>query len=304
MSKIFVAGLINIETTLKIESFPIPYYPVRFPFWGINSSVSGVGFNISKALTNLGDEVQFASIIGQDAGGELAYSALGKVKINTQGIIQIMSNTAQSIVIYDESGKRQIHTDLKNIQEVHYPQELMSPLISGCDLAVICDINFARPALKIASNFNIPIATDAHTLSDFRDTYHADFLKNAQIVFLSDEKLPCPPKDFARSLIGEYGIQIVVIGMGAEGAYIATQVGYNDYFPAISSRPIVNTIGAGDALFSCFLHEYLKGNSLENALRRAMLFASYKIGSVGAADGFLDAKGLDELSEKLSRIDY
>ena len=50
---------------------------------------------------------------------------------------------------------------------------------------------------------------------------------------------------------------------------------------------MVNTIGAGDALFSGFIHFYLKSKNPYQALQKAMLFASYKIGSTGAADGFL-----------------
>jgi ribokinase len=45
VGSILVSGLINIETTLKVDSFPIEYSPVRYPFFGVNSAVSGVGYN-------------------------------------------------------------------------------------------------------------------------------------------------------------------------------------------------------------------------------------------------------------------
>ena len=66
MSNILVSGLINIETTLKVDGFPIAYEPVRYPFWGVRSTVSGVGYNIAKALTTLGDSVRLLSLIGRD----------------------------------------------------------------------------------------------------------------------------------------------------------------------------------------------------------------------------------------------
>jgi ribokinase len=35
MSKILVSGLVNTETTVKIKEFPIPYFPIDYPFfWG------------------------------------------------------------------------------------------------------------------------------------------------------------------------------------------------------------------------------------------------------------------------------
>ena len=54
--KILVSGLLNVETTVAVKGFPIPYYQIDYPFFGVNSNVSGVGCNIAKALTALGDE--------------------------------------------------------------------------------------------------------------------------------------------------------------------------------------------------------------------------------------------------------
>ncbi len=51
---------------------------------------------------------------------------------------------------------------------------------------------------------------------------------------------------------------------------------------------IVNTVGVGDALFSCFIHCYATGMSAEIALQYAELFAAIKIGTDGAAEGFVD----------------
>jgi len=32
MSRFFISGLINLETTLAIEGFPLVYFTVRYPF--------------------------------------------------------------------------------------------------------------------------------------------------------------------------------------------------------------------------------------------------------------------------------
>ena len=44
--RITVSGLINIETTLKVRKFPIEYYPIDYPFFGVQSEVSGVAYNV------------------------------------------------------------------------------------------------------------------------------------------------------------------------------------------------------------------------------------------------------------------
>ena len=59
MSRFFVAGLINLETTLAVDGFPLPYFPVRYPFFGIQTTVSGVGYNITKAPEHAGQSGRF-----------------------------------------------------------------------------------------------------------------------------------------------------------------------------------------------------------------------------------------------------
>lgn len=41
MSMLFISGLTNVETTVAIPGFPLPYAPVHYPFHGIQSTVSG-----------------------------------------------------------------------------------------------------------------------------------------------------------------------------------------------------------------------------------------------------------------------
>jgi hypothetical protein len=48
MGNIVVAGLINSETTLQVEAFPIEYTPIRHLSFAIQSGPSGVGYNIAK----------------------------------------------------------------------------------------------------------------------------------------------------------------------------------------------------------------------------------------------------------------
>jgi sugar/nucleoside kinase (ribokinase family) len=67
--RLFVAGLCNLETTVKVQSFPLEYQSVRYPFFGIGSAPSGVGWNLCAALSALGASVQFCSFIGADTLG-------------------------------------------------------------------------------------------------------------------------------------------------------------------------------------------------------------------------------------------
>lgn len=295
MSRFFIAGLINLETTLAVESFPLQYFPVRYPFFGVQTTVSGVGFNLAKALTTLGNQVDFASLIGGDGNGFLARQALRAAGIHDELVLDALDETAQSVILYDPDGRRQIHTDLKDIQERAYPPgERAREAIKACDLAVVCNTNFARPFLRIAREQGKRIATDVHALSDLKDAYNRKFMQFADILFLSDEALPDPPEITARRLMELYGNAIVVIGLGSKGALLAVrEKDMMQHFPAFHTRPVVNTIGAGDALFAAFLDRYLRLGDPVRALKAALVFASYKIGEKGAAAGFLTEEELD-----------
>jgi acarbose 7IV-phosphotransferase len=96
----------------------------------------------------------------------------------------------------------------------------------------------------------------------------------------------------------KFGNDVVVVGLGAEGALLLDRAsGYAARVPAVQARPVVNTIGAGDALFSAFLHFYLKGRDALAALSLAVVFAGYKIGEAGAAEGFLDEAGVERIQQ-------
>ena len=300
MSGVFVAGLINMETTLAVDAFPIPYFPVRYPFFGIQTTVSGVGYNIAKALTTLGDSVHFASIIGKDGNADLVRKALKDDKIPDDLVLSETEVTAQSVIIYDPQAKRQIHTDLKDIQKISYPEDKAQPVIEASDLAAICNVNFSRSLLRIAKNAGKWIATDVHALSDLEDEYNRDYIAAAQILFLSDESLPATPEEIARQVMGRFGNEIVVIGLGAKGALLAVRKDdAMERVPAVSTRAVINTIGAGDALFSAFLHSFLQTKDPYTAIRTASIFASYKIGTKGAADGFLTRDELENWVKKV-----
>ena len=295
MPRILVSGLINIETTLKVDGFPIPYSPVRYPFHAIHSTVSGVGYNIAKALTVLGNEISFLSIIGEDIAAQQVRTCLEADHISTENVLSLMPHTAQSVILYDPKGQRQINTDLKDNQDIHYPEDIFEREMIGCDLLALCNINFSRPFLERACRTGKPIATDVHTIGELNDEYNRDFMRAADILFMSDESLPTSPEDWARQVTHAYGTDILVIGLGFEGALLSVRAdNFLERIPAVRTRPVVNTIGAGDALFSAFLHAYARSNDPYESIHKAVVFASYKIGEKGAAEGFLNDFELEQ----------
>lgn len=299
MKKILVSGLINIETTLRIDQFPLHYFPVTYPFHGVQSTLSGVGFNLAKALTILGENINFLSLIGKDFYEPIIRAECSSIGVSDQYVLSQLPQTAQSVIIYEKSGRRQIHTDLKDIQEHQYPTDLFEQAISESDLCALCNINFNRHLLGVARSKGKVIATDVHAIQDVNDTYNHDFMAAADILFLSHEQLNVTPQVFIQALWDHYHNNIIVVGLGDQGAMLGLLEARSiTQIPAIQIRPILNTIGAGDALFSAFLHTYQGTRDPILSLQKAVLFSSFKIGSIGAAEGFIDTQALSALYQQ------
>jgi len=294
MKKILISGLINTETTVRVRQFPVNYYPIDYPFFGVQTGVSGVAYNIARALRTLSDEVTLLTMTGQDFPAEYIRHTLDEAGISTSYIKSILRETPNSVVLYDGEGKRQIYCDLKDIQECEY--NFAANICDGADVVAACNINFNRPLLRLAKAAGKIIATDIHVLSDIHDGYSQDFIQYADILFLSDEGIYGDYQAFLLALAQTCGCRIIVLGRGSQGAAMYLREENRIYtLPAAHVGETVNTVGAGDALFSAFIHCYAKGCLPLEALVYAEVFAAAKIRRSGAAEGFVTEAELQTL---------
>ena len=172
---------------------------------------------------------------------------------------------------------------------------MIEEAIDKIDIGIICNINFSRNFLEILKDNKKTIATDVHVISDINDDYNNDYMKYSDIVFLSNENIKGNEENMIKQLYQKYNHEIIVVTLGEHGLLIHTKEKAEiKHFPAVKTREVVNTIGAGDALFSCFIHYYSKTKDPYYSIKRATIFASYKIGENGGAKGFLSETELEE----------
>lgn len=290
--KILVSGLLNTETSVPVRGFPVPYYPIDYPSFGVTTAVSGVAFNIAKALRTLGEEVRLLSMVGRDMAAEWVAAELRNAEIDAAHVLPALEHTPSSVVLFAPDGARQIYCDLKDIQETAYPFD--ASLLTDVGFVAACNINFNRPLLHLAQQAGVPIATDVHVLTDPCDAYNREFMECAELLFLSDEGIGADYVPFLHELAARYPCRVVVLGRGAHGA--AMYLRDTDEIiemPVVNVGKPLNTVGAGDALFSAFLQAYAHGCPPRNALHRAQVFAAHKITANGASNGFLTAAELE-----------
>ena len=294
MSKIFVSGLVNLEMSLQVDYFPIQYNPIEYPFFGISQAVSGVGYNVSKALSILGDDAFLTGFIGDDLFSKNIKETLELEHINFSFEKSKSLQTPTSLVLFDKDGKRKIYCDLKDLQEMNLDVGEID--FNSYDLFVITNINFNRSLIKKCKSLKCKIATDVHCISSIDDNFNKDFMMNADYLFLSNEYVKGNEADFIKIIYEKYNNEIIVIGCGSEGA-LAYCGKENKYYYSQARAPfgVKSTVGAGDALFSSFLHFYLKNKDIQKSLNLATLFAGCKVSKNGGSNGFIDEKRLVNL---------
>lgn len=291
---ITVAGLTNIEINLKVDAFPVEYNPVQYPCFGVDMSTSGVAFNIAKALKTLGSDVTLLTLGAADAASAVVNKDLASLNLAACHKIDNLKETPQSVNLYDKTGRRSIYCDLKDIQSSSFDLDIADSAIRQSAAAVLCNINFARPMLKVAQENRVPVITDLHVFSNPYDEYDLDFLRATKVLFFSDEGIVGSKKELVLKLAEIYkNIDVIVLGMGADGAmFYERSRGIVAVQQAVKPSKVVNTIGAGDALLSAFAYFYTKGLPASESLSLAQKFASIKIGVSGAANGFVSEEEL------------
>lgn len=284
VKRALVVGNVGLETSLKLEAFPLPNASSYQP-GGLELNVSGVGYNVARALQVLGTPVRFASVIGLDTVGSFTRSELERQHFDTS-YFYLAERSGRSLVLTDSGGARHVHTDLGGVAGADYPPERFGEALEGCALAALSNIEYSRPLLQRARAAGVPISTDLHAVRNLDNPYDQDFLEAAALLFLSGEHLEDARQTVA-SLRERFDPEVVVVGLGAEGALLSERSCETLHVPAFPAPQIVSTVGAGDALHAAFCHFWLEGERPEDALRLACAFAARKIAAGGGAQGFV-----------------
>ncbi len=295
MSKFLVAGVTQIETIVRVNKIPVNYAPLTSAKDSIFTAVGGDAYNESLALEWLGDEVCFMSIVGRNQDLGILNPPDRKITLSTEYIVPQMNETPTEVVLYDKDRRQQIFEDIKDLRENVYDMSMVAPIAESCDMMVLANANFCRPFAKEAAKRNKPIAVNIRNYNPEKEKYNTDFLEPAKILYFSDDTLTEDPYDFIDRMSSTYGTEIIILGQGSEGLILFDKThNLRVHYKTVKTNEVVNTIGAGNALFACFLHYYLETGDSVNAIKNALLFASYKIGYMGTSNGFMTVDQMEQ----------
>ncbi len=295
MSKFVVAGITQIESIVKVDQIPISFQPLTSVKDSIFTAPGGDAYNETLALEWLGDQVKFLSIVGRDQDMSIFHPSNAEIKISTECILKNTDHTPTQVILYDQERRQQIFEDIKDLRNAQYDMAMVPPMIASCDMLVLANANFCRPFIPLAKEFKKPIAVNIHNYQKEKEVYNSDFLENADILYFSDDTITGDPFDFVRDIADRYGTRIIILGQGSKGLILYDKdKDINVHYNPVKTNEVVNTAGAGNALFACFLHYYQETGDSVNSIKNANLFASYKIGYMGTSNGFMTVEQVEQ----------
>jgi ribokinase len=288
MGKFLVAGVVQRETIVKVDNIPIGYMGITERPNTIFTSTGGDAYNESLALKWLGNSVDLMSMVGEGESMDLVNPPGCEVELVTDYVLPRLADTPIAVLFYDENRKQQIFEDIKNLGDVPYDLALFRERAKRAEMLVVSDANFCRPLIGIGKELRKPIAVNIREYTEEKAYFNEDFLKGGDILYISDDRLVGDPYEFVKLLAAKYRPQIIILGQGAAGLILYDKnKNIIAHYNTVKTHKTVNTVGAGNALFSCFLHFYNKTKDSVFAVKNAMLFASYKIGFMGTSSGFM-----------------
>ncbi|WP_053219933.1 sugar kinase [Virgibacillus senegalensis] len=278
--------------------------PLRYVS-GFHKTVGGAESNLAIALTRLGHQTGWISRLGDDEFGLFVRNFIRGEGVDTSNVS--FDEEAPTAVFFKEkltggdpkiyyyrklSAASRLSPDdldedyLKQASYLHVTG--ITPALSKtCKQTVLEAIRMAKAnGLKVVFDPNL-------RLKLWSEQEAAKTLM--EIAAVSDIVLPGidegelmtgykEEKQIAAALL-DNGSKLVVIKLGAEGAYYATS-SESDYVKGYKVDRIIDTVGAGDGFAAGFLSGQLRGWSLANSVKLGNRIGAYALTVAGDVEGY------------------
>lgn len=245
--------------------------------------LGGAPANFIFRVNSFGDEGTLISRVGNDEPGREACRIVSQMGLS-QKHLQIDSEfpTGTVDVRIDENGI----PDFTIIRDVAYDHIEISAemveLVKECDCLYFGSLiqrygiskNTLRELIRESGQamkfLDVNLRKDCYTESILRESLHmADIVKlnDAELLELKSMLgLYCSNlRNLAGELLSRFDLKIVLLTLGAEGAFLVSRDGDLCY-SAGYQVDLVDTVGSGDAFSAGFIHSFLNGESLQNSL--------------------------------------
>ena len=261
----------------------------------------GASANFACHAAIQGGQVTLLSAVGQDPRGDEALSILQSFGVDTSLVQRLSGVQTGSVgVTLDAAGKPSFEIHANAAWDKMAWTDAVASRIGEVDAVYFGTLSQRGETskatilrgLEAAKALGIARVLDVNLRKPFYDnSLISDSIAHASILKLSDDELAevaaaCgitpqdKPEDTLRSMLAQFGLDIVVMTRGAEGALLvtATETISQPGIPTI----VKDTVGAGDSFTAAFTIGYLRKENLGAVLRKACETASAVCSQSGA----------------------
>lgn len=306
---VIVSGTINVDTFVRVDSFPNPG-ETTIGRRGIEG-LGGKGANQAAACAHMGVHTVLLSAVGRDAQGELALTQLGEHGVNTEYIEQTHQPTGQAFIMNDASGENIIivTSGANELVSPALQQETVQQLRAQGPVPVVLaqgeltpEHSAELPKLVANSDSRLVLNLAPVTTRDPQLLAHADPLilnegEAADILELPRstplEEIFAALRPIARSVVVTLGSQGAVILRKDDSGADADPI----RIPAVRVEQVVDTTGAGDAFCGTLAAALAQGDSLEDACRLGAAAGALATQKPGAAGSYATEAEIRALGE-------
>lgn len=259
-------------------------------------------------LAILGNKVGFNSCIGDDPFGEICRQRLSAGGVDVSHVRKLPGKTTGLSVILPQVRERYIITYPGTMYEMTDRLLDRSYLFSAKHLHLSSYflqkglqpylVDIFRKAKKAG------LTTSLDTNDDPEGRWSGDIhllLRHLDILLLNERELRQLTRvddvdKAAENLSAEIGV--IVVKRGSQGAMALA--GQTKCVAAPLVVDVVDSVGAGDSFDAGFIHQFIRGKSVEECLRFANIAGALSVSRAGGTEAFRDGQHRDAFFEKHS----
>lgn len=259
----------------------------------------GDSSNVAIAAARQGARVAYATAVGEDRAGRAFLDLWAAEGIEVSAVRRRPDRPTAIYFISYEAGHHRFHFHREGSAAAAYgPADVPEAMIAGARMFFASGISQAISPTAADAVFHAIAIARAHGVAVAYDTNYRPRLwpaaRAAAVMHaaLAGADYALPSREDAESLTGltepdaildfylRLGPRVVVLKMGADGAWLATAE-RRVRIPAHPCRP-VDATGAGDTFCGAFLARILAGDPPESAARYAAVAAALATAGQGA----------------------
>ena len=284
----------------------------------------GAPVNFLAALSRMGAKTAVLGKVGKDAFGQLLVGTMGKLNIETKGIIVDDSVfTTLAFVTLDESGNREFSFARKPGADTQLSfEELDLSLIDQAKVFHFGTLSLTDEPARTATQKAIAYAKSKGKLITYDPNLRKPLWKDleeakkqmlwglsqADVVKISDEEVEflfgLGVEEGAEYILKNFGVKLVFVTCGADGCFFKNAVA-SGKVPSLKNIKVIDTTGAGDIFGGSAVWKLLQTGKApeelnEDELRDVVRFACTSAGlSTTRSGGISSVPAYEEVLERM-----